>query len=88
MSDRDNSNDNEASGKLEIPHQELKPEVLRAIIEEFVLQEGTDYGHQEVSLEEKVAQVLRQLDNGKAVILFDQKEETCTIVASTVFRRC
>ena len=52
-----------------------------AIIEEFVLREGTDYGQGEYSLEEKVADVERQLERGVARIVFDPKSETCDIVA-------
>ena len=37
---------------------DLEPDTLRAVIESFVLREGTDYGEHETSLEAKVAQVL------------------------------
>jgi len=29
---------------MEIPYKKLAPDVLRAVIEEFVTREGTDYG--------------------------------------------
>jgi hypothetical protein len=35
----------------------LEPDTLRAVIESFVLREGTDYGEHETSLEAKVAQM-------------------------------
>lgn len=47
---------------------------------EFVTRDGTDYGEIEVSLETKISLVLGQLKSGKAVIIFDQKTETCTIL--------
>lgn len=50
--------------------------------EEFVTRDGTDYGEVEISLKTKIAQVLAQLKSGKAVIVFDQKSETCTILSS------
>jgi hypothetical protein len=72
---------------LEIPHTELSPDVLQRVIESFVLREGTDYGTQEVTLEGKVAQVLRQLERGEAQILFDPNTETIDIVVAKAKRR-
>ena len=65
-----------------IPHRELSAEALRSVLESFVLREGTDYGAREVSLDQKVAQVLRQLDRGEAQILFDPALESVDIVVS------
>lgn len=42
--------------------------------------EGTDYGHAGPSLAGKSGDVLRQLEDGRAVILFDERTETCNIV--------
>jgi hypothetical protein len=64
---------------VEVPPDQLPPATLRAVVEAFVLREGTDYGRQEVSFETKVAQVLRQLEHGDAQILFDPVTETVTI---------
>ncbi len=63
-----------------IQYDQLSPEALHGVIEEFVTRDGTDYGEVEVSLETKIAQVLSQLKSGKAVIVFDQESETCTIL--------
>ncbi len=63
-----------------IPFEELKADVLWGILEEFVSREGTDYGQHEFSLEQKIAQVLRQLEHGQAVIVFDPASEICSIV--------
>jgi uncharacterized protein len=67
---------------LTIPYQELSPEALRGVIEEFVTRAGTDYGEREMPFETKVQQVMNQLQSGKAVIVFDQKTETCNIIPS------
>jgi len=67
---------------IKIPYDQLSPEALQGVIEEFVIRDGTDYGEVEISLETKIAQVLAQLKSGKAVIAFDQKSETCTILKS------
>lgn len=64
-----------------VPYTELAPELLHAVVESFVLREGTDYGEKEVSLEAKVARVLAQLRKGEAKILFDPESESVTIVA-------
>jgi uncharacterized protein YheU (UPF0270 family) len=67
---------------IKVPHDQLSPEALQGVIEEFVTRDGTDYGEVEIPLETKIAQVLAQLKSGKAVIVFDQKSETCTILKS------
>ena len=50
-----------------------------AVIESFVLREGTDYGEKEFSLEDKVARVVSQLKKGEARIVFDPESESVTI---------
>ena len=62
-----------------VPHTELAAATLRAVIESFVLREGTDYGERELSLERKVALVMRQLERGEAQILFDPDTQSVTI---------
>ena len=64
---------------MDIPWQELKPETLQALIEEFVTRSGTDYGTQEAPLETRVRHVFEQLRSGKAKIVFDPESETCDI---------
>jgi uncharacterized protein YheU (UPF0270 family) len=64
-----------------VPHTELAAELLRGVIESFVLREGTDYGAVEMSLEQKVARVMRQLEQGNAEISFDPNDESVSIVA-------
>ncbi|MDD1650582.1 MAG: YheU family protein [Methylococcaceae bacterium] len=63
-----------------IPHHSLEPETLRAMLEEFVTRDGTDYGAQEISLNARVDQVLRQVRTGKAVIVYDSEGETFSIL--------
>jgi len=70
----------EVPGELvEIPCAQLAAETLNALIESFVLREGTDYGVREVPLAAKVAQVRRQLERGEAQIVFDPATETVDI---------
>jgi uncharacterized protein YheU (UPF0270 family) len=72
----------EAPASIEIAHTELSPEALRAVVESFVLREGTDYGKREFSLDEKVAQVMRQLERGEARIVFEPQAQSVDIVVS------
>jgi len=64
-----------------IPFQELSPEALQGVIEEFITREGTDYGETEYSLADKVDQIKQQLSNRQAFILFDEITQRCNIVS-------
>ena len=72
--------DDEESNPVEIPHSELAPETLRAVVESFVLREGTDYGAEDAPFESKVADVMRQLDRREAVIRYDPGTDSIDIV--------
>ena len=69
----------ETAQPIEVPYGELPPELLHAVVESFVLREGTDYGEREVSLDDKVAGVIRQLKKGEARIMFDPQTDSVTI---------
>jgi len=64
---------------MNIPFQDLKVETLTAIIEEFISREGTDYGDHEISLKQKVQQVMNQLQRGKIVVTFDPESQSCDL---------
>lgn len=68
------------SNLIEIPSEELLPETLRSVVESFILREGTDYGAEEVSLEARVGQIMRQLDKKEVVIVFNTEEESCYLL--------
>jgi uncharacterized protein YheU (UPF0270 family) len=68
---------------VKIPQQQLSAEALLGVIDEFILREGTDYGSQEYTLEEKRQRVLRQLDRGDAEIHFHPENEHIDIVRVT-----
>ncbi len=61
---------------MNIPYAELDADTLTAIIEEFISREGTDYGAQEYSLEQKVAQVMQQLERGDVVLNYDPESQS------------
>ena len=72
---------------VEVPYTRLAPEVLRRLIEEFVTSEGTEYGSVEKTLNGKVADVMRQLERGQAVIRYDAEGQTVNIVPLEPKRR-
>ena len=72
---------------IEIPAERLNAEIMTAIIEEFILREGTDYGAQEVDFASKVSQVMALLEAGEVTITFDPKTENCTLLTRQQFRR-
>ena len=78
--DRDSGCEN--IGPIRVAPDDLEPDTLRAVVESFVLREGTDYGMHEASLETKVAQVLRQLRRGEAHITFDPATESVSVVVT------
>ena len=65
---------------LEVPSSSLSPEAIRGVVEEFVTREGTDYGHSDHTLEQKIQSVFRQLERGEVAIVFDPKSQTCNIL--------
>ena len=77
-----NPQDSETPAPVAVPQRELPVETLRRLVESFVLREGTEYGERDVALEDKVADVIRQLDRGEAEIIFDPASESVDIVAT------
>jgi uncharacterized protein len=69
-----------------IPWQELEVTTLENLIETFVLREGTDYGEHERSLEQKVADVRRQLERGDVVLVWSELHESVNIMPKGEFR--
>ncbi len=66
---------------MRIPMSALQPSTLRALVEEFITREGTDYGDEVFSLEQKVEAVMNQLRRGTAAIEYDDESESCTLIA-------
>lgn len=66
---------------IKIPPEQLSQETLDAVIESFVLREGTDYGDVEFSLADKIAQVRRQIAKGDIVLVYDETLETCNLLS-------
>ena len=63
-----------------VPHDQLQPETLHALIEEFITRHGAVQGHEDVPMDRMIQQVMAQLRSGMVVIVFDEEDETCSIV--------
>jgi uncharacterized protein YheU (UPF0270 family) len=73
----------DAPQSVDVPYAELEADVLHAVVESYVLREGTDYGEREFSLADKVSHVVRQLKRGEARIVFDPETQTVSIIKVT-----
>ena len=76
----DESGDMASTAPVSVPHTALASDVLRAVLESFILREGTDYGERELPLDVKVARVVRLLERGEVRIVFDPPTGTGDIV--------
>ncbi len=74
------ADDELSESPVEVPHTALAQDLLRAVIESFVLREGTDYGERELSLDDKVRRVVRLLERGDAHIVFDPRTDSVDVV--------
>ena len=61
---------------MRIPHTKLSLATLRAVVQEFVTRDGTDYS----SVERRIENVLRQLEAGRIELHFDDLTQTSNIV--------
>ena len=75
-----NTNEMNEDG-VEVPFEQINPDTLRRMIQEFVSRDGADWADVGCTLEDKVEQVLQQLRNKKVKVVFDQTSETVNLVA-------
>lgn len=83
MSDWDSIHDQKANisnRNVLIPISQLQEETLNNILEEFITREGTDYGDYEISLQQKVERLKRQIVKGDVVIVFDSVLENVNLM--------
>ncbi len=63
-----------------VPFDSIDEETLQSLVESFVLREGTDYGEVEISLQEKVDQIIEQLRSGNIVVEYSEEHESVNII--------
>jgi len=63
-----------------VPHDRISPDTLRKIVEEFVTRDWSEMSDEGCTLDEKIEQVLQQLEDGRAKVVFDLTTETCNII--------
>ena len=61
---------------IKIPPDQLAPETLRSLIDEFVTRDGTDLAEAET----KIRKVEELLQRGEVEIWFDEATRTCNIL--------
>lgn len=72
-------NDNPEEGVV-VPHDRISPDTLRKMVEEFVTRDWSETSDAGCTLDEKIEQVIQQLKNDKAKVVFDLTTETCNII--------
>lgn len=75
----DSRSENREDG-VEIPFERINADTLRNLISEFVTREWEEFGDAGHTLDGKISQVVRQLRERKAKVVFDLKSGTCNIV--------
>ena len=67
---------------VEIPLDRINPDTLRNLISEYVTREWEELGDDRHTLDDKIEQVLRQLREKKARVVFDLSANSANIVVS------
>ena len=65
---------------IDIPFEQINPDTLRNMVAEFVTRDWADLGDSDYTLDDKIAQVLRQLQENNAKVVFDFTSESWNIV--------
>ena len=76
---QDTAGDSQEEG-VEIPYEQINPETLEHMIQEFVTRDGADWGDAGCTLEDKVGQVFGQLRARKIKVVFDLRAQAANIV--------
>ena len=66
-----------------VPLDRINPDTLRKLVEEFVTRDWSELTDAGRTLDGKIEQVIRQLKDGSARVVFDLTTETCNIIPQT-----
>jgi len=67
---------------LKIPCERLEAATLRALLEEMVTRDGTDYGTREQSLAEKMARLEAGVRDGEVILLYEEESQSWELVST------
>ena len=70
----------ENENMITVPLDQLSEIALLGVVDAFILREGTDYGHQDYTLDEKRRRVIAMLNKGDAEICYYPENEHIDIV--------
>ena len=65
---------------VDVHYEQLDPQTLRRMIEDFITAEWSDFGAEHSELEGKIDQVLRQLKKKRAKVVFNLESQAVNIV--------
>lgn len=71
---------------LIIPPEKLEAEVLENILESYITREGTDYGENELNMEQKLRSLRPQVSSGEVVIVYDEDSESLTLMTRSDYK--
>ena len=83
---QDNATEHQEDG-VEIPFEQINPDTLQRMIQEFVSRDGADWDNTGCTLEDKVKQVMQQLRSKKIKVVFDLTSQTANLVKETIRKR-
>lgn len=64
---------------MKIPHRHVSAIALHQMVEEFVTRDGTDHSQ----IEQRVIDVLKQLDAGVVELHFDSEAGSCNVIVAS-----
>lgn len=73
---------------IKVDYTLLSPEALDNLIIDIITRESTDYGEFTQDIERKKNQLIQQLKQEKAIIIYNPDEEACDIIKAELFIAC
>lgn len=73
---------------IKVDYTLLSPEALDNLIMDIITRESTDYGEFTQDIERKKNQLIQQLKQEKAIIIYNSDEEACDIIKAELFIAC